>query len=624
MDLRIHRDKTGPSMTTAWITERCPQVLSRLVGPRWRRTSPPRLVVRATVASIVMVAVVLSAVFAGVTYNIRDRVRAAVAERLEAGQRVLSELEQRRARELHLQAATLAENPTLRNAVATYKIEMNLGSGAYRRGMISAIRRELDKVASRTATDVLAVTDASGTVLTVAGRRYADWPVDAQVPSTKTDSGTEYVSMPSGVFQFASAPLTVQNMPVGTLQLAKALDARYAQELSTLSGAATLIASGEQVIATTLPVELEQAVTPDVLRRLPANPIVNLAGSEYAARMLFKDGDARVYALDSIAAATRGPMNAAFRATLLIAICSFALAMVASFWLARTIAQPIDTLSRSLSEMTKTRDFDHPVLPSGSSLEVDTLTAAFNTMMQSVSTAESEKQSAYVGSIRALALALDARDPYTAGHSDRVSTLSVAVGRQMGLAEDELEVLRLGALLHDIGKIGVSDAVLRKPGPLTPEEFDMIREHPTLGARILRHVPFLFAHLPIVECHHERPDGQGYPHRLQGDEIPMAARIVHVVDAFDAITSARAYRPARSTSEALHELWKHAGSQFDVDVVRALTAAISSKTARPVFHDGAIPVAPARKMMKMAEVAAQPVIQVASHTKRPARKLPQA
>jgi putative nucleotidyltransferase with HDIG domain len=572
-----------------------------------------------------MVAVVLSAVFAGVTYNIRERVRAAVAERLEAGQRMLSELEQRRARELHLQVATLAENPTLRNAIATYKIESGLGNGAYKRGLIAGIRRELDKVASRTATDVLAVTDASGTVLAVAGRRHADWPVDVQVGSTKTDTGTEYVSMPTGVFQFASAPLTVQNMPVGTLQLGKALDGRYAQELTSLSGAATVIASGEQVIATTLPEELERALTPEALRRLPANQIVDLAGSEFAVRMLFKDGDARVYALDSVAAATRGPMSSAFRATLLIAICSFALAMVASFWLARTIAQPIDTLSRSLSEMTKTRDFDHPVMPSGSSLEVDTLTAAFNTMMRSVSTAESEKQSAYVGSIRALALALDARDPYTAGHSERVSTMSVAVGRQMGMPEDQLEVLRLGALLHDIGKIGVSDAVLRKPGPLTAEEFDMIREHPTLGARILRHVPFLFPHLPIVECHHERPDGQGYPHRLQGDEIPIAARIVHVVDAFDAITSARAYRPARSTSEALHELWKHAGSQFDVDVVRALTATVSTKGARPALHDGAIPVVPARKVIKVVEVPApQPVVQVGSHTKRSSRKHPHA
>jgi HD-GYP domain-containing protein (c-di-GMP phosphodiesterase class II) len=224
--------------------------------------------------------------------------------------------------------------------------------------------------------------------------------------------------------------------------------------------------------------------------------------------------------------------------------------------------------------MTTARDFENPVPASGITLEIDTLTGAFNSMMQSVVRAEAETRSAYVGAIRALALALDARDPYTAGHSERVSALSVAVGRQMRLPDDQLEILRLGALLHDIGKIGISDAVLRKPGPLTHEEFEMIQEHPAVGGRILRSVPFLAPHLPIVELHHERPDGQGYPFRLRADEIPLLARIVHVADAFDAITSARAYRPARGSGDALRELWRFAGTQFDAEVVHALAAAM--------------------------------------------------
>ena len=274
-------------------------------------------------------------------------------------------------------------------------------------------------------------------------------------------------------------------------------------------------------------------------------------------------------------------MEKALTAVLVIAAGAFALAAFASVWLARTISRPIDTLSKSLSEMTASRDFDNPVPATGFSLEVDTLTAAFNTMMQSVSAAEAETQHAYVGAIRALALALDARDPYTAGHSERVSALSVAVGRQMQLADDQLETLRLGALLHDIGKIGISDAVLRKPGPLTPEEFALIEQHPGVGARILRSVHFLAPHLPIVELHHERPDGQGYPHRLRGDEIPLLARIVHVADAFDAMTSARAYRPARGAAEALRELWRCAGSQFDAEVVQALAATMPAIEIAP-------------------------------------------
>ena len=167
-----------------------------------------------------------------------------------------------------------------------------------------------------------------------------------------------------------------------------------------------------------------------------------------------------------------------------------------------------------------------------------------------------------------------ALDTYQAEHGGAFKDEILATGRQMGLPDDELDVLRLGALLHDIGKIGISDAVLRKAGPLNADEFEIIKEHPAVGARILRSVPFLAPHLPIVELHHERPDGQGYPHRLRGDEIPLLARIVHVADAFDAITSARAYRPARGSSDALRELWRHAGSQFDAEAVQALAAAM--------------------------------------------------
>src|SRR5207244_13602586 len=151
---------------------------------------------------------------------------------------------------------------------------------------------------------------------------------------------------------------------------------------------------------------------------------------------------------------------------------------------------------------------------------------------------------------------------------------SVAIGRQLGLDADSLEVLRLGALLHDIGKIGVPDDVLRKPGRLTPSEYDTIKQHPVLGARILRSVPFLSRHLPIVELHHERPDGPGYPRGRRGDDIPLAARIVHVADAYDAITSARAYRGARPSGDALKELWRCAGTEFHAEIVSALAMAL--------------------------------------------------
>jgi HD-GYP domain-containing protein (c-di-GMP phosphodiesterase class II) len=153
-----------------------------------------------------------------------------------------------------------------------------------------------------------------------------------------------------------------------------------------------------------------------------------------------------------------------------------------------------------------------------------------------------------------------------------VADLSVSIGRQMQLSDPELESLRLGALLHDVGKIGVSDAILRKPSRLAPEEFEQIKLHPTLGARILKPLRFLDAQLAVVELHHERPDGRGYPHGLKGDEIPLFARIVHVADAFDAMTSARAYRGALPVAAAVAELWRLIGADFDANVVRAMAA----------------------------------------------------
>ena len=211
--------------------------------------------------------------------------------------------------------------------------------------------------------------------------------------------------------------------------------------------------------------------------------------------------------------------------------------------------------------------------------------------------ARAETSAAYLGAIQALVAALDARDPYTAGHSERVSLLSVAIGQAMGLGQDDLDVLRLGALLHDIGKIGIRDAILTKPGELNAAEFEAIQRHTSLGGQILRPIAFLAAHVPIVELHHERPDGTGYPYGLCGDAIPIYARIVHVADAFDAMTTARAYRSARPATEAVSELWQHAGTDFDVPSLQGLasvvarmdTAALVALAAPPIEAvDGAV------------------------------------
>src|SRR5436853_3693919 len=185
--------------------------------------------------------------------------------------------------------------------------------------------------------------------------------------------------------------------------------------------------------------------------------------------------------------------------------------------------------------------------------------------------------------LQALVHFLEEKDPYTRGHSVRVANYSTRIAREMGLPRSVIEVITLGAELHDIGKIGVSEQVLHKEGKLTDPEYRHIMEHPVIGARILaplmRDVP---AALAIVRSHHERLDGKGFPDGLKGDQIPLEVRIVGVADSFDAMTSVRPYRPALSVQKALQELEDGKGAQFHPPAVEAFLAAFPDPSALPV------------------------------------------
>ena len=177
-------------------------------------------------------------------------------------------------------------------------------------------------------------------------------------------------------------------------------------------------------------------------------------------------------------------------------------------------------------------------------------------------------KSSYQTTLETLATALDTRDTETLGHSLRVASYTVAVARRMGVVEPELTDIYRGALLHDVGKIGIPDAILRKPGKLTPEEWVDMRKHPEIGYRILQGINFLEAAREIVLSHQETYDGTGYPRGLRGKEIPLGARVFAVVDTLDAMTSDRPYRKALPYEAARTEILKCSGTQFDPDVVK--------------------------------------------------------
>ncbi|MEU8681635.1 HD-GYP domain-containing protein [Streptomyces sp. NPDC048611] len=191
------------------------------------------------------------------------------------------------------------------------------------------------------------------------------------------------------------------------------------------------------------------------------------------------------------------------------------------------------------------------------------------------------ERAAHQATIRALVQAVDIKDRYTRGHSERVGRASVMIARELGLPEDRMEALRFAGILHDVGKLGVPTRLLRKDGPLTPEERRVIELHPEYGHEIVRGIGFLEEARAAILHHHERLDGSGYPYGLRGHHIPEVARVVAVADAFDAMTSTRSYRRARPVPAAVAELRRCAGAQFDPRMVRALAASLDRHGWQP-------------------------------------------
>jgi HD-GYP domain-containing protein (c-di-GMP phosphodiesterase class II) len=268
-----------------------------------------------------------------------------------------------------------------------------------------------------------------------------------------------------------------------------------------------------------------------------------------------------------------------------LAAGGFALAgaVIITMLSSRSIVKPIASVVAHLRQSERTgtlKEFDAKV---ASVHEIRELMEGFNRATAAIRRGEQNLHQAYVEFVGSLASAIDARDRYTAGHSGRVSRFSHAIAKAMSFHADELEELRIGALLHDIGKIGIPDAVLQKPGRLTDDEFNMIRQHPEIGRRILEGVHGFAPYLSVVELHHENWDGTGYPHGLRGEEVPLAARIVHVADAFDAMTSDRPYRRGMLTEVALKILLENAGTQFDPVIVGVFAGLVSDGLIEPII-----------------------------------------
>lgn len=257
------------------------------------------------------------------------------------------------------------------------------------------------------------------------------------------------------------------------------------------------------------------------------------------------------------------------------------IALLVGYLSALGITRPIQGLVRSTRAISRA-EF-HERAPVEGAAEISELAETFNGMADDIEKyvdrlqmAATENRELFMGSIRMLAAAIDEKDPYTRGHSGRVAKYSLTIAQEMGLDSVAMDKLRISALLHDVGKIGVDDNVLKKPGKLTEDEFALMKQHPVKGANIMRPVAQLKEMLPGIELHHERMDGGGYPYGLKGDEIPMMARIIAVADTFDAITTNRPYQSAMDLEYAMDRIQQLAGTKFDSDVVHAIERAVAA------------------------------------------------
>src|SRR5436309_210911 len=276
------------------------------------------------------------------------------------------------------------------------------------------------------------------------------------------------------------------------------------------------------------------------------------------------------------------------RTARILALFAIALSIGVGIIAARRITNPLEVLTESSHAIAR-GDFSQRVQLK-SRTEIGELASTFNFMSQELEhfvedlkRAAAENRELFMNSIQMLAGAVDEKDPYTRGHSDRVTKYSVVIAKEMGMAEDFLEIVRVSAQLHDVGKIGIEDRILKKPGALTAEEFEVMKTHTTKGANILRPVAQLKEMIPGIELHHESLDGRGYPHGFKDEEVPLLARIIAVGDTFDALTTNRPYQKAHDCNDALHIIHSLSGKRLDPDAIAALDA---------VFKRGEIQVPP--------------------------------
>lgn len=521
-----------------------------------------RFATRAFLWSFIPFAILLAGSFWVIQQRVQHTVRSGLRSSLREAHMSMAHLRKESALQNSRFLQIVAENPPLKAGLQLLLVHPKSASARL------TLEDQLREIAETLHFDFLMVSNSDGVPL--AGIiRIDDQLVAMGMQRTKPPQ-QGFFTLGANTYQLNSFPINSNEENIGILSIGERFDL---SEFST----PTILAQNGKILRSSVPnassAELESALRGCENQ---AECETKIAGEIYitlaADTIDFGDGYAlrSLQSVDSISRPVQGVVREVF---FIATLGALAAAAALSLFSSRSIVRPIAAVVSSLRQSEATGTLPSLQNTPASIHEIRELIESFARAATAVRESRENLQQAYLEFIGSLAGALDARDDYTAGHSRRVSEYSCAIAEALNISGSELEVIRVGALLHDIGKIGVTDSVLRKPSKLTSEEMAQVQQHPSIGRRILEGVRGFQQYLPIVELHHENWDGTGYPLRLSDVKVPLCARITHVADAYDAMTSARSYRSALSHEAAIRELKRCAGTQFDPEIVKVLLRA---------------------------------------------------
>jgi HD-GYP domain-containing protein (c-di-GMP phosphodiesterase class II) len=538
--------------------------------------------------------------FIVVSQAVEGRIRGQLRESLQKTEAMLSRREAGYSQHNLRLLSILTENPSLKAGISLLRENWD---GRLQEQVHATLVSQLMQMSESLDYELFVLNDPAGKpVAGIVGRQRTRAPLDLDSQSVEV-LAPSLVRVEENLYEAVSVPINLADENLGTLIVGRAFSVEGWSELGN-----TALFQNGRILLTTFPAEQMKEVEQQVGTRcssIPQECEIRVGREAYFAlpvrQEIFKDG-VRLISFQSIDAATDEFTQNLAGIFPLIGGGGVLMVLLFSAVGARSIAEPLVRLMAQLRQEGAAGRFPADLKADYEAAEVNELAREFSRAAGAVRETERRLDEATEQFIESMAQAQDARDPYTAGHSERVSENATAIAMAMGLRPAQVEIVRIGAKLHDIGKIGIPDAVLRKPGRLTREEFLLIQRHPLIGKKILESVGRFKDFLPIVELHHENPDGSGYPYGLKGDAIPLEVRIVHVADVYDAITSDRAYRKAMSDAEAWDLLRRGTGLLFDPDVVEALWSILRKDhpieeprgVARPHENDGAFYSLPQR------------------------------